>query len=222
MSAYQSRKEDRQAVSWTFYKILHLSSLFGAFLSLGGLWFFYAFIAGRSRGGPNLGGPDTKTSGKREGAADPAGSSALTNGKPASGKALEGAGGEAALTGAAAQASAGFQRGKTALLNCHGVFLFLAFTAGFGLTAKSGADWSFWLYIKLIVWLLLAAAPYFLKKFVLQKKKAGGPARALAFLAGLWALAALASAAGSLKWGAAPGPAPASAENPDKPQAGAS
>ena len=33
-------------MSWTFYKILHLSSLFGGFLALGGLWLLYAAPAG--------------------------------------------------------------------------------------------------------------------------------------------------------------------------------
>ena len=171
-------------MSWTFYKILHLSSLFGAFLSLGGLWFFYAFISGRGRGGPASGKPGAKTSG-----------------------------GDSAKGATAAECGA-FQRGRKVLLNFHGVFLFLAFTAGFGLTAKSGAVWSFWLYIKLIVWLLLAAAPYFLKKIVLQKKKS--KAGAWALLAGLLALAILASAAASLKWGAAKN------AGPDKPQAAVS
>ena len=51
------------------------------------------------------------------------------------------------------------------LLNIHGFSLFIAFTAGFALIAKLQITlpYPFWLYIKMGIFLVLGAAPFFLK-----------------------------------------------------------
>ena len=118
-------------MSYTFYKILHLSALFLGALALGGLWLFYT----------------NKDHNNKD-----------------------------------------FYR--KFLLNLHGISFFLVFVAGFGLIAKLQipSPWPYWLYVKLLLWLLLGASPFFLKKgLVSPKEKAkalllfGGLAAALIF-----------------------------------------
>ena len=41
----------------------------------------------------------------------------------------------------------------------HGIGLLLAFVAGFGMIARLGLEWRGWLFGKLAIWLVLAAAP---------------------------------------------------------------
>ena len=100
-------------MSYSFYKILHLISLFVACLSLGGLWFFYA----------------TEWNSKI--------------------------------------------KGRKLLLNIHGISLFIVFVAGFGLIAKLQipSPWPFWLYMKLLFWLFLGAAPFFLRRGISEPHK---------------------------------------------------
>ena len=58
------------------------------------------------------------------------------------------------------------QKIRSLLLAFHGVIMFLIFLAGFGLIAKIKIawPWPFWIYVKLIMWLLLGAMPFFIKK----------------------------------------------------------
>ena len=100
-------------MSYTFYKILHLTSLFVACLSLGGLWLFYR---GEWSGGKKAG---------------------------------------------------------RFLLNLHGISLFVAFVAGFGLIAKLqiASPWPLWIYMKLLLWLVLGAAPFFLRRGITEPNK---------------------------------------------------
>lgn len=55
---------------------------------------------------------------------------------------------------------------KSFLLAGHGLVLFLIFVAGFGLIAKTKIPfpWPLWIYGKMIVWLLLGAFPFFIRK----------------------------------------------------------
>ena len=55
---------------------------------------------------------------------------------------------------------------KLFLLALHGSLMFLIFLAGFALIAKINLNWPwpFWIYIKLIIWLILGAMPFVIKK----------------------------------------------------------
>ena len=47
----------------------------------------------------------------------------------------------------------------------NGVALVLLFVAGFGLIAKGGFSWGFWLYTKISLWLVFGLLPFFIKRF---------------------------------------------------------
>ena len=55
---------------------------------------------------------------------------------------------------------------KSFLLGGHGLLMFFIFFAGFGLIAKIQLDfpWPLWIYGKMIIWLLLALSPFFIRK----------------------------------------------------------
>ena len=55
---------------------------------------------------------------------------------------------------------------KKLLLGFHGLIMFFIFLAGFGLIAKLKipSPWPFWIYGKLLIWLLIGAFPFFIKK----------------------------------------------------------
>ena len=55
---------------------------------------------------------------------------------------------------------------KKYLLALHGLILFFIFLAGFGLIAKIKLPfpWPMWIYGKLLIWLLLGATPFFIRK----------------------------------------------------------
>ena len=92
-------------MSYNFYSILHLGSLFALCLTLGALWGIYASPS-----------PDTKL--------------------------------------------------RKLLLGLHGLLVFFIFLAGFGLIAKVKVPfpWPLWIYGKLLIWFLLGASPFFIKK----------------------------------------------------------
>ncbi|MBC6415270.1 MAG: hypothetical protein GDA46_02645 [Bdellovibrionales bacterium] len=50
------------------------------------------------------------------------------------------------------------------LLSIHGLILFFILLAGFGLIAKTNLNWSLWIYIKLILWVILGFLPLIIKK----------------------------------------------------------
>ena len=91
-------------MSYTFYKIFHLSFIFVLLLTLGALWAFYSL--------------DAKS------------------------------------------------KIRKYLLLFHGISILFIFIAGFGLIAKLKipSPWPVWIYIKIGLWLLLASAPFLLKK----------------------------------------------------------
>ena len=55
---------------------------------------------------------------------------------------------------------------RSLLLSLHGIIMILIFVAGFALIAKKPLPfpWPFWIYIKMLIWLLLAIAPLLIKK----------------------------------------------------------
>ena len=55
---------------------------------------------------------------------------------------------------------------RSLLLTLHGLIMFFILLAGFALIAKTDLSfpWPFWIYVKLLIWLLLGLAPLFIKK----------------------------------------------------------
>ena len=55
---------------------------------------------------------------------------------------------------------------RSLLLSLHGIIMFFILLAGFGLIAKLQVSfpWPFWIYIKLLIWFLLGAFPFLIKK----------------------------------------------------------
>lgn len=55
---------------------------------------------------------------------------------------------------------------RSLLLSLHGGLMFFILLAGFGLMAKIKVEfpWPLWIYIKLLVWFVLGAFPFLLKK----------------------------------------------------------
>ena len=55
---------------------------------------------------------------------------------------------------------------RSLLLSLHGIIMFFILLAGFGLMAKIKLSfpWPFWIYIKLLIWFLLGASPFLIKK----------------------------------------------------------
>jgi hypothetical protein len=75
-----------------------------------------------------------------------------------------GIGGLWALAAAATEPAR--QKARRLLLATHGVALVLILVAGFGMMARLGISgaWPAWIWIKLAIWLLLAAVPVLLRR----------------------------------------------------------
>jgi hypothetical protein len=58
------------------------------------------------------------------------------------------------------------QTGRRLLMATHGVALLLILIAGFGMLARLGITgaWPLWVWIKLMIWILLAALPWLLRR----------------------------------------------------------
>ena len=80
---------------------------------------------------------------------------------------------------------------RSFFLALRGLLMFLIFFAGFGLIAKIKLSfpWPFWIYIKLMIWCLIGASPFFIKK---ASRKKPSPKKYLAVLFYLFALMFLA------------------------------